>query len=70
MPIYEFKCERCGKIFEALCFTKEDEKDMNCPYCGSREVKKEYSTFATSWGRGFGLGSTGSCGGGSGFGFG
>ncbi|MFN3406762.1 MAG: FmdB family zinc ribbon protein [Caldimicrobium sp.] len=69
MPIYEFKCENCGKLFEALCFTKEDEEMVKCPYCGSSKVKKEYSTFSTSWGRSFGLGG-GSCGGGRGFGFG
>ncbi|MGB9762016.1 MAG: FmdB family zinc ribbon protein [Caldimicrobium sp.] len=68
MPIYEFRCEDCGKIFEVLCFTKEEEKEVRCPYCNSKRVTKEYSTFATSWGRGFGFGS-GSCGG-SGFGFG
>jgi len=70
MPIYEFRCEECGKIFEALCFTKEDEREVKCPYCHSKKVKKEYSTFATSWGRGFIGGFGGSCGGGSGFGFG
>lgn len=69
MPIYEFRCERCRRIFEALCFTKEDEKEVKCPFCGSREVKKELSSFSTSFGRSFGFGG-GSCGGGSGFGFG
>lgn len=69
MPIYEFRCKNCEKIFEALCFTKEDEEEVKCLYCGSREVKREYSTFATSWGRSFGYGGS-SCGGGSGFGFG
>lgn len=68
MPIYEFKCENCGKIFEALCFTKEDEKEVRCIYCGSKEVKKEYSSFATYWGKSFGS-SGSSCGGGK-FGFG
>ncbi|MGC9141158.1 MAG: FmdB family zinc ribbon protein [Caldimicrobium sp.] len=68
MPIYEFRCEDCGKIFEILCFTKEEEKEVRCPYCNSKRVTKEYSTFATSWGRSFGFGS-GACGG-SGFGFG
>ncbi len=69
MPIYEFRCENCGKIFEALCFTKEDEKEVKCPYCGSKEAKREYSTFGTNWGRAFNLG--GSCGSGrGGFGFG
>ncbi|MFN3567940.1 MAG: FmdB family zinc ribbon protein, partial [Caldimicrobium sp.] len=31
MPIYEFKCENCRKLFEALCFTKEDEEMVKCP---------------------------------------
>ncbi len=71
MPIYEFRCENCGRLFEALCLTQKDERDLRCPYCSSKEVRKEYSSFATSCGRVYGSGfSKGGCSSGSGFGFG
>ncbi len=70
MPIYEFKCKKCGRVFEALCFTKDDERELRCPSCGNKEVEKTYSSFSTTWGRSFGFGSGSSCGGGRGFGFG
>ncbi|MCS7149665.1 MAG: zinc ribbon domain-containing protein [Caldimicrobium sp.] len=68
MPIYEFKCSKCGRFFETLCFSQEDEKEVKCPHCGSKEVKKELSSFTTSWSRSFGF--RGSSCGGSSFGFG
>ncbi len=47
MPIYEFKCEECGKSFEELIFKKEDEKKITCPYCGSKKVEKVLSSFCS-----------------------
>jgi putative FmdB family regulatory protein len=71
MPIYEFKCYDCGRVFEKLCFTKEDEKDVKCPYCGSKDVEKIISAFSGIFGTsGFGFGGGSSCGGGSRFGIG
>ena len=42
MPIYEFKCSDCKKIFE---INKERDGDDNiiCPYCGSKNVKRIFS---------------------------
>lgn len=68
MPIYEFKCSQCGKIFETLCVSKEDERTVKCPNCGSKDVKKEFSSFCTTWDKSFSFGGS-SCGG-SRFGFG
>lgn len=47
MPLYEFKCLKCGKNFEDLILTPKDEKEMVCPKCGSKNVKKQVSVFAT-----------------------
>lgn len=45
MPIYEFSCLNCGKIFEKLVLKKEEERKINCPYCGSQNIKKFLSSF-------------------------
>jgi len=44
MPIYEFRCIRCGHIFELLRLKKESkEVEMKCPECGSKRVEKVLS---------------------------
>lgn len=43
MPIFEYQCEQCRKQFEKLIFAGDDEKDIACPACGSKEVKKMMS---------------------------
>lgn len=45
MPIYEYKCQKCGHKFEKLVFGKEKIK---CPKCGSTSLHKLFSTFSSS----------------------
>jgi len=60
MPIYEFKCCKCGKEFERLVFASE-EGGVKCPVCGYPEPQKILSSFS-SCGSGKDVGR--SCGGG------
>lgn len=63
MPLFEFTCSKCGKVFEELLSLAElAAGDLECPACGAAEVTRGLSTFATSGGDGGGGG--GSCGGG------
>jgi len=39
MPIYDYKCQDCGKVSE-LFFRSDDSEDINCPHCGSRNLKR------------------------------
>ncbi|MFZ5969361.1 MAG: FmdB family zinc ribbon protein [Bacillota bacterium] len=48
MPIYEYKCDDCGKAFDMLMKMSERDKEMVCPDCGSKQVKKQFSTFGVS----------------------
>jgi putative FmdB family regulatory protein len=69
MPIFEFKCRKCGAKFEEL-LRSSDSSSVTCPDCGSSEIKRLMSTFACSGGSGFktsiaGSGGCGSCSGGS-----
>jgi putative FmdB family regulatory protein len=47
MPTYEFRCEKCDKIFEQIWSLSEyDEriKEKNkCPSCGSTKVARTIS---------------------------
>ena len=39
MPLYEYKCLKCGRVSEHLVF-HEDEFTPYCKWCGSKEVEK------------------------------
>ena len=36
MPIFNYKCDKCGKVFEALL--KSRTAQAECPACGSKEL--------------------------------
>lgn len=38
MPIYEYKCDKCGNEFEELVIMAEDEPA--CPACGQEHCKR------------------------------
>ncbi len=42
MPIYEYRCQVCGKRFNQFwrSFSSVDESQVMCPACGSREVTR------------------------------
>lgn len=47
MPIYEYRCENCGALFEKLVsYSKRDE--VKCDQCGAEQTTRQVSTFATS----------------------
>jgi putative FmdB family regulatory protein len=60
MPIYEFACSKCGRSFEELV-SMSKISEVVCPQCGSGQVKKKMSTFASKpaeGGSSFSLGSS------------
>jgi putative FmdB family regulatory protein len=49
MPIFEYRCEDCGRSFEKLVLSIEASAAA-CLHCGSGRVKKLFSAFATTGG--------------------
>ena len=74
MPIYEYECKKCGKIFEVYQRLSDKAEDIKCPICGAENPVKRISSFSSCGSGGYssGYGSSGSsCGSGgysSGFG--
>jgi putative FmdB family regulatory protein len=48
MPIYEYSCKPCGKVFEELIIRSSDEDEVACPACKSRKVSRLMSRPAAS----------------------
>ncbi len=46
MPIYEFRCNSCRKIFEEFLRHNDSIVDVACPVCRSNNIEKLFSAFA------------------------
>ena len=65
MPIYEYKCEKCGHKFDVFQRIGEDGSNLECPICGEPKPDKLFSAFASAGADTTGAISGSSCGPGS-----
>ncbi len=74
MPIYEYECKKCGKIFEVYQRLSEKGDDIKCPVCGTEKPVKRVSSFSScgsgGFASGYGFSGSSSCGGSHSSGFG
>ena len=47
MPLYEYICEKCDKVFEALGSMQKSEEPTACPKCGGSADRIMPTTFAS-----------------------
>jgi putative FmdB family regulatory protein len=47
MPIYEYRCRKCGKRFSVLTLRVSETPTVECDKCGSRAADRLMSRFAT-----------------------
>ena len=52
VPLYEYECQKCGKLTEILQSRSEADKEVKCPECGSFEMSRKFSTFGVVMGSG------------------
>src|SRR5215469_15586779 len=50
MPIYEFACPKCRKIFSFLSKRINPDRLPVCPKCGNKKLEKQLSRFAMTRG--------------------
>ena len=50
MPIYEFACPKCRRIFSFLSKRLNPDRLPTCPKCGNKNLEKQVSRFAMSRG--------------------
>ena len=43
MPIYEYRCKKCGKKNDFLEGVGRGETERKCKYCGSKELERMLS---------------------------
>ncbi len=48
MPIYTYRCKKCGKTFEFLHKSLSSKEKVVCEDCGSSSVEKTLSSFSVS----------------------
>ena len=46
MPIYEYSCSECRRIFQFLARRLNPERQPVCPQCGNENLRKEVTKFA------------------------
>jgi putative FmdB family regulatory protein len=47
MPIYEYRCNKCKRKVSILTLRISEEVNLECEYCGSKELSRLMSRFAT-----------------------
>lgn len=47
MPIYEFECRKCRKRFATLVLSRARLGEVRCKACGSAELERLWSRFAS-----------------------
>lgn len=46
MPLYDYQCDHCGKIFTVVLGIREhDRADIRCPGCDSKSVTQCITDF-------------------------
>ena len=45
MPIYEYRCRKCGELFESFRAISDDDSGVECPKCGSANPRRVLSAF-------------------------
>ncbi len=48
MPIYEYRCDTCGRDFDLFVRSAAERSEPQCSHCGSTRVQKAISLFGVA----------------------
>ena len=43
MPIFEFRCMKCGNVFEKIFLKSDESVEMECPECKAQTLERVVS---------------------------
>jgi len=46
VPIYEYRCRKCGEEFEQYRPLSGSDKDIKCPRCGEQHPERHFSFYS------------------------
>ena len=47
MPMYEYECQRCGRLFDVRRGVSDSDSEIECPTCGAKNPKRLLSRFTS-----------------------
>jgi putative FmdB family regulatory protein len=47
MPLYEYNCKQCNRVFERVRGIDSDDNQVECPKCKKKNPKRVYSLFSS-----------------------
>jgi len=50
VPLYEYSCLGCERIFSELRSSSEMDQEIDCPECGNKKTKRFFSSFSVGKG--------------------
>ncbi|HTP50204.1 MAG TPA: zinc ribbon domain-containing protein [Anaeromyxobacteraceae bacterium] len=50
MPIFEYACKKCDRVFEELVLRRSDEAAVRCPSCRGQRIERVVSRPARTGG--------------------
>ena len=54
MPLFEYQCKTCGKVFDVFTQRREPTARPKCPACGKANAERILSAFSATRGDGGG----------------
>lgn len=48
MPLFEYQCQDCGKVFEVFTLRRDLPAIPECPECGKADVERILSAFSAT----------------------
>jgi putative FmdB family regulatory protein len=58
MPLFEFQCQDCDRVFEVFTQRRDQKVSPKCPECGKTDVERIWSSFSGRAGEGGGCASS------------
>ena len=58
MPLFEYRCMHCGRVFEVFTQRRDLKATPECPGCGKQKVERVLSAFSGRAGEGSGCSSS------------